>query len=191
METLMHFLDSIYPLSDSLKAHLRQHLKHREIKKKDYLLKAGATSSDVCFILSGLLRCFKEKNDNEVSSWFMKEGDVVFAVKSFHTQTSSLQSIQALEDTSILYISHEELQYIYNNFIEFNYNGRVLTEHYHQLWDDLLDCFQLCTPLERYQWLLKNHAALLKRVPAKYLASYLGVTEVTLSRIKRQIAKAR
>lgn len=186
MDTLMHYLESIHPLSDGLKAYLLKNLKQRQIKKKDYLLKAGHVSRHVCFILNGLLRCFYVKSDIEVSSWFMKEGDVVFSIESFYTQTPSYESIQALEDTFIFYIDYEELQYIYKEFPEFNFIGRELTIYYHKLWGQQLYSIRMCTGMERYQWLLENHAELLKRVPAKYLASYLDISEFTLSKIKGQ-----
>lgn len=93
MDTLMRYLGSIHPLSDGLKAYLTQNLKQRKIKKKEYLLKAGHTSRHVCFIHTGLLRCFYVNGDIEVSSWFMKEGDIVFSIESFYTQTPSYESI--------------------------------------------------------------------------------------------------
>ncbi|WP_162915851.1 Crp/Fnr family transcriptional regulator [Paraflavitalea soli] len=173
-------------MSDELKIYLQANLKQREIKKKEYLLKAGHVSKHVCFILTGLLRCFYEKNDTEVSSWFMKEGDVVFSIESFYTQTPSYESIQALEDTSILYIDHAELEYIYKHFAEFNYIGRILTIHYHTLWARQLYSIRMCSGMERYQWMKENHADLLQKVPARYLAPYLNMTEVSLSRLKAQ-----
>ena len=182
----MHYLASIHPLSDGLRAYLEKNVKQRQINKKDYLLKAGHVSRHVCFILNGLLRCFYVKDDIEVSSWFMKEGDVVFSIESFYAQEPSYESIQALEDTYVFYLDYEELEYIYKQFPEFNYIGRVLTIHYHKLWGQQLYSIRMRTGRERYQWLLENHRDLLQRVPAKYLASYLDITEITLSKIKGQ-----
>jgi hypothetical protein len=69
----------------------------------------------------------------EVSSWFMKEGDVIVSVESFFKQKPSYESIQALEETTVHYISYDELQFIYKNFLEFNFVARVLAEHYYTL----------------------------------------------------------
>ncbi|MBO9565367.1 MAG: Crp/Fnr family transcriptional regulator [Niastella sp.] len=189
MDILLRHLESIHPLSDELREYLLNHVRCREITKRDYLLKAGSVSRHVCFIVSGLLRCFYVKNDSdaEVSSWFMKEGDVVFSIESFYTQTPSYESIQALEDTQVFYISFEELEFIYQQFPEFNFIGRVLTIHYHKLWGEQLYSIRMHTGKQRYEWLLNNHAELLQRVPAKYLASYLDITEISLSRIKGQL----
>src|SRR5690349_9583032 len=113
MEELLQFLNSIFPMSTELEEHLRGILKYREIPKKGYLLKAGHTCKTVCFIKKGLLRCFYEKGDTEVCSWFMRDGDVIFAVKSFYSQTPSYESIQALENCELYYITYQELQHIY------------------------------------------------------------------------------
>lgn len=190
MDKLMLFLDSIHPMSDALKTHLEATLKQREVKKKEYLLKAGNVSQQVCFIITGLLRCFcKKKNGVEVSSWFMKEGDVVFGIRSFHSQTPSDESIQALEDTTIFYLDYMELEYIYDHFPEFNYTGRILGTHYHVLWEKQLHTHRMYSGKEKYQLLEETDPDLLQRVPARYLASYLGITEVTLSRLKSQKSK--
>jgi CRP/FNR family transcriptional regulator, anaerobic regulatory protein len=189
MDTLLHRLESIHPLSDGLKTYLAKKLKQKQIKKKEYLLNAGNTSRHVCFIHTGLLRCFYVEGDKEVSAWFMKEGDVVFSIESFHTQTPSYESIQALEDTFISYIDYEELQYSYRKFPEFNFNGRVLETHYHILWARQLYYIRMHSAKEMYQLLLKNDPDLLERVPAKYLASYLNIEVTYLSKIKAEYKK--
>jgi CRP/FNR family transcriptional regulator, anaerobic regulatory protein len=184
MDTLLQFLHSVYPLSDSLEEYLRNNLKARNLKKKDYLLKKGHVCNDICFIGKGLLRCYYLIEDKEVSSWFMKEGDVIVSVESFFKQTPSYEFIQALEDSTIYYITCNELQFIYRNFAEFNFIGRVLLEHYYTLSEQRLYAMRMQRSYDRYAYLMKFHTELIQRVPSKYLASYLGITEVTLSNIK-------
>ena len=184
MEFLLQFLQSIHPLTDGLLKHLSETIRVREVPKGQYILRAGHISRHVHFIGQGLLRCFYIKGDNEVCSWFMKEGDVIFSIESFYDQKESYESIQALEDCTLFYISFDELQFIYRNFSEFNFIGRVLTERYHKLWAQQLYGIRMQPASFRYQWLLENFPELILRVPAKFIASYLGITEVTLSSIK-------
>ena len=185
MEFLLQFLQSIHPLSEGLLLHLSQTIRVREVKRGQYILRAGHISRHVHFIGKGLLRCFYVKNDDvEVCSWFMKEGDVIFSIESFYDQKESYESIQALEDCTLYYISYDELQFIYRNFSEFNFIGRVLTERYHKLWAQQLYGIRMQPAPERYRWLLEYFPELILRVPAKFIASYLGITEVTLSNIK-------
>src|SRR5438067_9646520 len=116
MKELLQYLHSIYPLSANLKQYLWDNLKEKEVSRKDYLLKAGRISNYIYFIEKGLIRCFYLKEAIEVSSWFMKEGDVIISIESFFQQKPSYESIQALEDCILYYISYAQLQFIYHNF---------------------------------------------------------------------------
>lgn len=187
MDQLFYFLNSIYPMSDALTDYLKDHLKLKLLQRKDYLLKAGHICSHICFIQSGLLKCFHIQHNTEVCSWFMKEGDVIISVESFFMQRPSYEAIQAIEDCELHYISYDELQFIYRHFPEFNFIGRVLTEKYYTLSEQRLYSMRMQRASERYQYLLDHFPDLIKRVASKYLASYLGVTEVTLSKIKGKV----
>lgn len=122
--------------------------------------------------------------EKDVSSWFMKEGDVIISVESFFQQTASYESIQALEDCTLHYITYDELQFTFRNFPEFNFIGRVLIERYYTLSEQRLYSMRLQRSYDRYLYLMEHHSDLILRVPSKFLASYLGITEVTLSNIK-------
>lgn len=184
MEKLLLLLNGILPLSQQLTEELILRLKSRQLAKKDFLLRAGHVCRNIYFVERGLLRCFYQKGDAEVSSWFMKEGDVIISIESFYQQRESYEWIQALEDCVLYYISFEELNAVYRSFPEFNFVGRVLTEKYYTLWAQQLYALRMQQASERYQWLLNNHPELILRVSAKYIASYLGIDETTLSRIK-------
>lgn len=184
METLLRNLQAIHPLSNALLEYLQKHLRCLQIGKRHYLLKAGHVCRNIYFIEKGLFRCFYLKEEAEVSSWFMKEGDVIASVLSFFNQTPSYESIQAIEDSIVHYIEHRELEYIYRTFPEFNYVGRVLVQKYYMLSEQRLYSLRMQRAQERYDYLLEYHSELVLRVPAKYLASYLGITEVTMSKIK-------
>jgi len=189
VEKLLLYLNSIHKLSPELNNHLLCVVKHRQIKKKDFLLKAGQVNKEISFIESGLLHAFYLKEETEVSSWFLKEGDVIVSVESFYDQKPSYEYIRALENTSIYYIDFSELQFIYDNFMEFNYIGRVLTIKYLKIWTQQLYSIKMRSAEERYEWILQNHPELLLRVPAKLIASYLDLTAVTLSAVKHKIYK--
>jgi CRP/FNR family transcriptional regulator, anaerobic regulatory protein len=183
MQEIIRYLESIHPLPAELREQLLQLLKHLDIPRKEFLLKAGQVSRRLCFIEKGLLRSFYEKDDTEVTTWFLKEGDVAISMASFFEQAPSNQSIQAIEDTSIYYITFEELQGLYQH-AEFNILGRILTERFYRLWTDQHNAIKMQSATERYQWLMEHYPDIVLRVPAKYIASYLGITEVTLSRIR-------
>jgi|SRR5579871_710742 len=190
MEKLLEFLQSIHPLSEGLLKFLSDHLKYKELSRKSYLLEAGQTCRHICFIETGLLRCFYLHNGTEVCSWFMKEGDVIVSVESFFNQKPSYESIQAIEPCCVHYITHDELQYAFTHFPEFNFTARVLTEKYYAMSEQRLFAIRMQRAPERYTYLLEKFPELVLRVPSKYIASYLGITEVTLSTLKRKLANS-
>ena len=191
MESIFDWLHSICPLSAGLEAYLLRALKYRKLKRKEFLLKAGMVDRYIFVIRSGLLRAFYENGETEVSSCFMKEGDVIVSVESFYDQTKSYESIQALEDSELYYIGFQELEFIYREFAEFNVTGRLLAIRYLKLSTRQLYGIRMRSAKERYDWLLRNCPDLVRRVPGKYLASYLDITWDTLNRVRRRAVKAR
>lgn len=184
MEQVLQYLESILPMSEGCRERVFSILRIKELSRKELLLRAGHICQHIYFIQRGLLRCFYYRNDVEISSWFMREGDVVVSVESFFYQKTSYESIQALEDCELYYFSYRELQQIYREFPEFNFIARVLTEKYYCLSEQRLYSIRMMRASERYEYLVEYHSELLLRVPAKYIASYLGITPEMLSKIK-------
>lgn len=184
MNELLAYLNSIHPLSEETKDYLLEHLKNIEVPRKDFILKQGRVCYSIYFVKEGLLRCFYIKNDKEINSWFMKEGDVIVSVESFFDQIPGYENIQALEDCVLYYINHDELQYLYNNHPEFNFVGRVLIEKYYKLSEQRLYSLRMQKAAEKYNFMMNNFSHIIQRVPSKHIASYLGITEETLSRIR-------
>lgn len=114
----------------------------------------------------------------------MQERDVIISVESFFDQSPSTEYIQALEDTEVFYISYQELQWIYHTYLEFNFVRGVLTEYYYKQSMQRIRSLRMHRAFEKYQSLLESTPGLLQRVPSKYIASYLGISEETLSRIR-------
>ena len=156
MNELLVYLNSIYPLSQSAINFLSENLKEIEVPKKKFILKHGQVCQNIYFVEKGLLRCFYDKNEKEVSSWFMKEFDLIFSVESFLNQTPSYENIQALEDSVLHYITYFELQYLYHHCLEFNFIGRVITEAYYKLSEQRLRSLRLQNAKEKYKFMMTN-----------------------------------
>lgn len=114
----------------------------------------------------------------------MKESDVIVSVESFFDQKESYEFIQAIEESELYCIEHSQLETIYRNFPEFNFISRVLLQKYYTLSEQRLYSLRMQRSQERFDYLMEHHPELILRVPAKYIASYLGITEVTMSKIK-------
>lgn len=186
MEELLLYLNSIFPLSETLQAHLSNTPKLKKLSKKEYLLKAGHVCRDICFVKQGLIRCFYEKDDHQICSWFMKEGDVISSVESFFYQKESYESIQAIEDSELYCLEHPQLERIYRAYPEFNFVSRVLLQKYYTLSEQRLYSLRMQRAADRYRYLLEHHPDLILRVPTQDLASYLGIRRETLTRLKRR-----
>lgn len=184
MEQLFEYLSAIHPLSEGLKEALIQRLVPIALPKKSYLLRKGQVCKYISFVSKGLVRCFYLREEREISSWFMKEGDVIISVESFFKQQPSYESIQVLEDSELLSLRYEDLQQIYRDFPEFNFVGRVLTEKYYTLSEQRLYSLRMQRASERYAHLMEHYPDIIRRVPSTYISTYLGITLETLSRIK-------
>ncbi len=184
MIELLQSLNLIYPVSPALHEYLIEKTKVVLLPKKAFLLKEGRICKNIYYINKGLARCFYIKDDKEVSSWFMKEGDHIISVESFFRQQPSYENIQAIEDCELFALSYEELHVIYYNFPEFNFIARVLTEKYYTLSEQRLFSLRMQRASERYAHLMNHFPEIIQRVPSTIIASYLGITLETLSRIK-------
>lgn len=187
MNEFFALLERIAPISDKLKEHLLTFMTEREVRKNDFLVKAGVINSNAFFIKSGLIRCYYQKDrpkNQEVSLWFLMENDIIASTASYLHQTPGREYMVALEDSSVLVIPFADLNKTYTLFPELNLHGRLLTQKYSTLWYTLLGGLRTMPARERYQFLLDYSPILLQRVPAKYLASYLGINPITFSRIK-------
>jgi CRP-like cAMP-binding protein len=183
METLLAIMIGFGYVSDELKMYLQQHLKVVSLPKKHVLLEAGKISNKMYFVESGLLRGYYLKDGKEVTAWIMPEHEFVISILSFYRQTPSYEYIELLEDSTLWAMSYEKLKKAYKLFPEFNYIGRGLTERYYVMSEYRSYYLRMHTAEERLKLLLADFPTILARVKHKYVASLLGLSPETLSRI--------
>ena len=192
MNEFFAFLDKISPLSQAIREYFLTVMVERNIRRNEFLVKAGQINNNLYFINKGLVRCYylkkdeREMSDREVSIYFFMENDVIASTWSYINQKPGQEWMIALEDCSICSISFSDLDKAYTLFPELNLHGRLVTQKYSTLWYTILRGIRTQTAKERYQFLLDHFPRFLQRVPGKYLASYLGINAVTLSRIKKK-----
>jgi CRP-like cAMP-binding protein len=191
MEELIYLLHCIAPLSAGLEAHLRSIIRQHLFRKGDYLLRVGVIAKDIFYIRAGLVRsCFTVRNE-DVSFWFMKERDFCISVTSFLEQEPAEEDIVALEDTECWGITHAELEGTYRLFPEFNLHGRIVTGKYY-CWSERRNRAILRqTPEDKYVNMCKNEPDLVRRVPAKYLATFLNLGVRSLHLVRKAAKRAK
>ncbi len=169
-----------------------KHLYIKTIKKKEFFIESGKTCDEVGFILRGSVRYYHVKDGEEITGYFSIENDFVSAYKSFLTQQPALPYIEALEKTQLLIFNKNSLQELLSDS-RINYKmerfGRLIAEATICCYEDRVVSFVTLSPEERYLHLLENGGNILNRIPQHYIANYLGITPVSLSRIRKRIVK--
>lgn len=184
MKELLSLLNSICTLSPELHQYLSEHLKTITVAKKEHILLAGNISRNIYFIKKGLVRCYYYEDGIEMNFKFMKEGDILVAAPSFFLQQHSQESVQAIEDTTLWFLSYEELHFCYNSYAEFNRLSNILTTRSYLLVEQRTRLIRMKQASQRYSFMLQHYPDLILRVPAKQMATYLCISEETLSRIR-------
>lgn len=160
--------------------------KSKIIKKNDFVLQKGETCKDLIFVQKGCLRLYYIQDDVEISVWFALKHSSAIEIYSFISETPTNYFLQAIEETEILYLPKLALTKLYETH-------PMMQEMMRKFWEDVIlhllqrfTALQRDTAEQRYLDLL-NKPELLQSIPQKYLASFIGVTPTSLSRIKKNI----
>jgi len=155
----------------------------KKVKKKEYLLKEGEICKEIFYVQKGLLRVYIINDGKEDNTWFVKEGDFITSISSFHKQQPSEHYIDALEDCEIISIKKSTLDFIMKN----NHKAALFANN--ELFNKLCDYQEQASALRfmsaenRYSYLFEQQASIFNRLSQKHLASYLGVDTTYLSKI--------
>lgn len=191
-ESLVNYIQEILPMPVDKAEYITTFFTQKCYTKNDFLLKEGKICIESHFIESGFLRSYVVDIDgNEVTTDFY--GNNIFAndFLSFFKRIPSNENIQVLADCSTWMINYEDLQTCFHTIPEFREFGRMmLINNYSRLKGRMLGMIQL-TAEQRYERLVTSHAEIFQNAPLKYIASYLGITDTSLSRIRKEIARSR
>ncbi|MGA0555375.1 Crp/Fnr family transcriptional regulator [Larkinella sp. VNQ87] len=188
MDTLLTAIRQLQFVPEPLETALRQTLRRHELARRHWLLQPGQISERIFFIEKGIARGYYLKEDREVTSWFMKEADFIISIVSFYTRQPAQEYIELLEDSVLWSITYDQLQHLYDSFPEFNKVGRLLTERYYVQSEQRAQNLRMQTARERYAQLLADFPDIFRRVPLKYIASHLGLSPETVSRLRADLA---
>jgi CRP-like cAMP-binding protein len=161
---------------------------YRAVPKKFRLVSVGDVSREAYFINKGATRLFFEKEGEEISANFMFENNFVASLESFLLQVPSRQAIDTLEDCELLVLSKQRLEELIRKQPQFNLFSKAIAETAFIMLQRRASSFILDSAEERYMNMLQQRPEILERVPQHMIASYLGVTPVSLSRIRKRIS---
>jgi CRP-like cAMP-binding protein len=184
MTALFQFFKKYNLLSSEAETAISQICSTVIIKKNEELQPIGHTCKTIYFINKGIARIYYLKDGIDITESFASENNLVVRVESLFTGKPSRKAIQILEDSEITAINATQLFKLYDQFHDIERAFRKIFETAYVDTVNRIESIQFHTAEERYKFLLEESSDILKRVPLKYIASYLGITQVSLSRIR-------
>ena len=184
MDKLFSFFVQFQPLSTEAKDAIKAICSVVNLKKNEELQPIGHTCRTIYFVKKGIARIYYYKDGIDITESFSFENSIVARVESLFTEKPSRKAIQIVEDAEIIAINAPQLFKLYDTYPQIERLFCKIFEKGYVETVNRIESLQFHTAEERYLALLQESPDVLRRIPLKYIASYLGITQVTLSRIR-------
>ncbi len=181
---LVSYLNSFVPLSKDVIALLDDQTFPHSISKGKLLLKPGSVADKLFFIVKGLIQGYIKDDGKQITTWINDENEIVGSIRTLGTNNLCKEYLQALEDCYLVAIPVALTEFIFNNFPETNVLGRRLWEYNYQGAEERAYICRISSAEKKYDYFMQTQPNLINRVPLKYIASFLGMTKETLSRVR-------
>ena len=177
-------------MNDGIANQIAGNFRVKEFVKGDFFVNEGKINNEYLFLENGYMRAFLfDTEGNEVTVNFHSPKSVVFEVSSFFQRVIAQENIQALTAAKGWLITFEELDNLFHSIPEFREFGRaILVKGFITLKMRTLSMINQ-TAEQRYATLLKSNPDILQNAPLKFIASYLGLTDTSLSRLRKEFSK--
>jgi CRP-like cAMP-binding protein len=184
------FITRVLPMDDAIVTAIVKKFYPVTFTKNDFLLQEGKICSNFLFLETGFARAYTfDTAGCEVTTNFYRSGSIVFEVASYFKRTPSKENIQALTNCTGWATSYDEFQILFHSIPEFREFGRAnLVNGFIALKERTLTMINLSAE-QRYENLLKTRPEIIQHAPLKHIASYLGITDTSLSRIRKEMAQ--
>ncbi|WP_445732599.1 Crp/Fnr family transcriptional regulator [Mariniflexile sp.] len=184
--TITDYLTTLVPFSHDELNDILSYFEKEYIQKNKELLKEGQVCHTLYFVEQGMGRSYYLKEDGkEITQWFFGEGKFMTSADSFFNQSPSHYYLEILEDSIVYGISYKKLDLLLAKYHKMEKFARLLSIEMLTKIVRKLNAIQFQTARERYDYMISEFPDISHRVPLGYIASYLGMTQETLSRIRR------
>ncbi len=184
IKKLLAHIKSYHPVSTDIENVLHDCFEQVVLSKAEYLVAEGKICRHLYFLESGAIRGYYNLEGKEITHWFAFAQDFVTSFHSYITGQPAVESIQLLEGSVLWRIGKEKVTDLMNRHHEIERIVRIAYESYYIRLEERFVNAQFKTAAERYQSLLQQTPHIIERVPLGYIASYLGISQETLSRIR-------
>lgn len=180
---------SLHPISAGAIEYITQKSFTTFVRKGEMLVTAGEGSPSVYLIKKGIMRSYIREGIKDITTWIASENEFISAITCFGLSQDAKENIQALEDCELSGIRYDDLLYLYDHFPETAAVGRKILEKYIRDAEERAFIARLTEATSKYKRFVVTKVDLLNRVPLKFIASYLGMTLETLSRIRSKLSR--
>ena len=182
------YLNKFVDLSElEYQQYLLPYIKVRRFVKKEVITKADEVENYFNFVLRGMVRKYYKKGKEDINTQISFEGHIIHSQESFHSRTLSEYYVEAIEPTTFVSITFDDLEKIYDSSKKMEHLGRLIITHTMVVKDRWQMQMIKLSPRERFIHFVNKNPELLQRVPQKFLASYLHIKPETFSRFKHLI----
>lgn len=176
-----------YPLPPSSMERLKARMQEVELPKGHHVLRMGKVEKDIFFIKRGIARAYTTVDGNDVTFWIGEEGDTLVSMNGYVNNQPGYESMELMEPSVLYVLKHRDLQRLFLDDIDIANWGRRYAETELIATERRLISFLLTDASERYSRLMADNPEYLQRLPLGSIASYLGITQVSLSRIRAKL----
>ena len=187
MEKLLEIFREIGQLPQGSERVLMDLVSRKEFLKKTQLQEVDKVCNRIYFVEKGVVRTFYYKEDKDITYWIAAENDFVGSLASFFSRSPSNKYVETLEDCILWEFDHFKLEAVYSLSGEFERMGRLFSNYAIVNMEKRMDDLHALTAKERYTRLLDRHPEIVQRVSLGIIASFLGISQETLSRIRGQV----
>ena len=184
MNALFYCISQYHPISLKAQEALAKALTPVEISKNSFLIQEGTVCNYLYFLEQGCLRGYYNLDGKEITYWFGFENNFITSFYSFISRKPSVENIQVLEDSTLWGIRFEDLNRLFDFYNDIERLVRIINEQYYIKLEERFMAMQFKTARERYGQLMETAPHILQRISLGQIASYLGISQETLSRIR-------
>lgn len=188
LSPMIEVLQTLQPQSDRVVNFFAQHLQQIHPPKGTLLLKTGEVNKQIYFIRYGIVRGFITDAGKDITTWISCENEFVTSISGLIDRTAALENIETVEDCCLYCMPVAALEQLYETCPEFNATSRILFQRYYADAERRALIARLAGAEDRYRFFLHFYAHLANRIPLKLIASFLGITIETLSRVRKKLS---
>lgn len=186
---IRQFFQSFNLFSKNEIDHLLTFFKERTLAKNDFFVKENERCKEIAFIQSGIFRSYYTSNEGKDNTYcFRFPNDLMASYSSFISDKPSIENLQAISEATLLVIKKEKIQELASENPKWSEFLRIIAEQEYLELEKRFFQLQRDDAAQRYAFLIENHPDYIQKIPLQYLASYLGITQRHLSRIRKEIS---